>query len=145
MEIMRKPVSELARSWRRLFLAPLIAGIAMTGSVDTASAREIGKKGSDERGEWCDLLQDLCGDVECKPYKYGEESESQTALDECYDKCTRDYNSCMDAEARTPTVAPAIGKGDTGGVLREPPPPAPDTKGGTVAPSPYGTRKGSTP
>jgi hypothetical protein len=64
--------------------------------------------------------------------------------DSCETRAQNSYRACEKAMVQG-TVGPAIGKGDTGGVLVEPSPSAPDTKGGTVAPSPYGTRKGTTP
>ena len=125
---------------RNLLILSLIAGIAMAGNVDTALGLTFGIKGSDERLEWCDAVQDGCHDVGCKSYKYGEENEDPKGLVECYDQCNRDYESCMNQEARKGNLRPALGKGDTGGVLREPSPSAPDTKDGTVTPSPYGSR-----
>jgi hypothetical protein len=67
-----------------------------------------------------------------------------TQKETCETRAQNAYRACEKAMVQG-TVAPAIGTGDTGGVLVEPSPSAPDKKGGTWGPSPYGTRKGSTP
>ena len=133
------------RTWTHTVVAAVFAIAVFGMSVSVAMAE---KKKGDATGKSCNDKLHAAGLVCAKDYRECvaeyDDPLCDTDKESCETKAKNSHRACENA-ALNGTVAPAVGMGDTGGVLREPPPSAPETKGGTVAPSFYGTRKGSTP
>ncbi len=125
------------RTWTHAVVAAVFA-IAVFGMLVSVAMAE--KKKGDAPGKSCLDKLHAAGLVCAKDYQecVAEYDDPLCDIDKesCETKAKNSHRACEKA-ALNGTVAPALGKGDTGGVLREPTLSAPGQKGGTTAPSPY--------